>query len=136
MYEVIRKLRVSRGQFWGIVMAVSIFLVIAGCSDKKMTFDQKIWIEARDNESWELRQKMAQYLIEEQTLVGNDKNEIIQLLGKPEDYSDVSKNEMYYTIDLFYGYDIDPVRVEYLVFSLDSNNKVTKYVRKLALGGL
>ncbi|OAS18658.1 hypothetical protein [Paenibacillus oryzisoli] len=133
MYEIIRNLSTNRGKFLGFVIAASILLIIIGCNEKKLAFDQDTWVEAKDNGSWRPRQKMAQYLIEQQTLIGKDRNEVIQLLGKPEAYENVPSNEMYYTIDLYYGLDIDPARIEYLIFSLDSNNRVSKYVRKTTL---
>lgn len=120
-------------KFLGIIMLLTL-LITTGCgNDKVLVFDKEKWNEAKVNESWSLRQKMAQYLIDEQTLIGKDKMEIIELLGKPEEYSNVSKDEMYYTIDLYYGHDIDPVRVEHLILSLDENNKVISYKRKKTL---
>ncbi|OCT15045.1 hypothetical protein A8709_13080 [Paenibacillus pectinilyticus] len=87
-------------KFFGIIMLLTL-LITTGCgNDKVLVFDKEKWIEAKANESWSLRQKMAQYLIGEQTLIGKDKMEIIELLGKPEEYSNVSKDEMYYTISL------------------------------------
>lgn len=41
--------------------------------------------------------------------------------------------ELYYTIDLDYGMDIDPVKVEYLIVSLNSESRVMKVIRKIAL---
>lgn len=40
---------------------------------------------------------------------------------------------LYYTIELKYGRDIDPVKIEYLIVSLDSKEKVESVYRKIAL---
>ena len=55
------------------------------------------------------------------------------MLGTSEDYSDVDSSDLYYTIELNYGFDIDPVKIEYLIVSLNSKKQVTRVYRKIVL---
>ena len=98
-----------------------------------MEFNHDKWIKAKETAYWDIRKKMAQNLLENQTLVGKQKQEVFEILGTAERFSDVKSSELYYTIELNYGSDIDPIKIEYRIISLDSNDMVTKVYRKIAL---
>lgn len=100
---------------------------------KTMSFNHDKWISALENESWSDRKKMAQDLIDKKTLIGKSKNDIIEMLGTSESLSDVASNEIYYATEVDYGWDIDPVRLEYLIISFDSQERVISACRKITL---
>lgn len=52
------------------------------------------------------------------------------MLGTSDDLSDVGSNELYYTTEVYYGWDIDPIRLEYFIISFDSKERVTSACRK------
>lgn len=111
-------------------------LLIAGIwykSNSTMSFNHDKWISALENESWSARKKMAQDLIDKKTLIGNSKKEIIEMFGTSENLSDVDSNEIYYATEVDYGWDIDPVRIEYLIISFDSQERVNSAYRKITL---
>ncbi|RUS45857.1 hypothetical protein [Cohnella sp. AR92] len=114
---------------------ILIFLILSiGCSKENLKFEHQNWIEAKDNASWKIRKSMAQDLINRQLLENMNKNQVIRLLGDPETFADVPENEMYYTIEEKYGYDIDPIRLEYLIVKLKTEEKVVEsYYRKVVL---
>ncbi|CAM3153324.1 hypothetical protein PASE110613_17875 [Paenibacillus sediminis] len=98
-----------------------------------MNFEHEKWIDAEEHASWKMRKAMAQDLINRQILDNKNRNQIVDLLGEPEVFSDVPENEMYYTIEEDYGHDIDPIKLEYLVVKLQTNEKVESYYRKVVL---
>ena len=100
-----------------------------------MKFDNYRWINSHDGifvDSY-VRKSMAQYLENNNILIGKSKHEVIEMLGESEDFSDIPSNELYYTLECDYGYDIDPVKIEYLIVILDSKDHVTQTYRKVTL---
>ena len=98
-----------------------------------MKFNHDEWLSAEENWSWNVRKKMAQDLVDSKILIGMSKQEVTDMLGKGEEFSDTPSNELDYTIDLDYGWDIDPVKIEYLIITLDSKEHVTSVYRKIVL---
>lgn len=98
-----------------------------------VNFNHDIWISALEDESWSTRKKMAENLIDRKTLIGKSKKEIIEMLGSSDDLSDIAGNELYYATEVYYGWDIDPVRVEYFIISFDSQERVIRAFRKITL---
>lgn len=96
-------------------------------------FNHDIWISALEDEAWSTRKKMAQNLIDKKTLIGKSKKEIIEMLGSSDHLPDVAGNELYYTTEVDYGWDIDPVRIEYFIISFDSQERVIRAFRKITL---
>lgn len=119
-----------------IILLVFAFLLVftfSGCSSSKTAFDHNKWIDAENSGKWNTRKKMAQDLVNQKILIGKSKSEVIQLLGKSKELSNTADNELYYTIDLEYGTDIDPVKVEYLIIYLNADNKAINAIGKIVL---
>jgi hypothetical protein len=111
-----------------------VFLITCvGCGNSKTPFDKSQWIDAKDSGKWSIRKRMAGDLIENKTLIGKKKSEIVQLLGEPERFSNIPNNQLYYTIELDYGMDIDPVKIEYLIVTLNSESQAIEVIRKVIL---
>lgn len=69
---------------------------------------------------------MARKLFVEKSLIDKSRAEIIQMLGKDEESHDLSPNVVRYGLEEIYGYNIDPIAIEYLKITFDSKNKVEK----------
>ncbi len=76
---------------------------------------------------------MAQDVIDTKMLVGMSKQDVIKILGEAENYLNVESNKLHYTIEVDYGWDIDPVKIEYLIVALNSNEQVINVYREIAL---
>ena len=60
-----------------------------------------------------------------QLILRKDRQEIQNLLGPPEQYSDVKNNEFYYMTREEWDW-IDPSLTEHLVISFDANGRAVK----------
>jgi hypothetical protein len=106
--------------------ALQIFIIamIAFSCNSKQEFDSKEW--NRKGVDWwmtDVREKMVDDLIQNGTLIGFSKNEVIELLGQPE------KNgspEIQYLIREKYGTDIDPEYISMLTIKFDKKDKAVK----------
>lgn len=119
----------------GILLLLCIVFLITciGCGNSKTPFDKNQWIDAKDSGKWSIRKRMADDLIENKTLIGKTKSEIVQLLGDPKSFSDIPNDQLYYSIELDYGMDIDPVKIEYFIVTLNSESQVIEVIRKVTL---
>ena len=77
--------------------------------------------------SYVYRNNMINDLIKNYKLVGLTRNEIINLLGSPENYSDSEPNTIYYNIVTEYGNDIDPVSTKNLKIKFNTFDKVESF---------
>lgn len=105
-----------------LIICIFLLFTTIGCSNSRVTFKHDEWIRANDEFLYE-RKKMAVDLVDSKMLVGISKQEVIELLGAAENFSESDK--LYYTIEIDYGSDIDPVKIEYLVVSLGSEEQVS-----------
>ncbi|WP_298393071.1 hypothetical protein [Flavobacterium sp.] len=60
-------------------------------------------------------------------LIGLSKIELVELLGEPENYSNVEPNSIYYNIVTDYGFDIDPVYIKNLKIEFNQSNQVKSF---------
>lgn len=71
------------------------------------------------------RPGIARGLIEQNTLVGKSREEIIEMLGKSENHGDSESKIITYKLEEIY-YIIDPIAFEDLVITFNNNDKVEK----------
>ena len=92
-------------------------------------FESQKWKTANMNseENWSLRWDMMNDLRNDYQLIGMSKNEIIKLLGEPENYSDLEENTIAYGIMEDYGWNIDPVETKTLRIELTKDSLVSGY---------
>lgn len=106
---------------------VQIFLIvitIISCSSKN-EFNAKKWQQKdTDWSTTDVREKIVDDLIQSDTLIGLNKNEVIELLGQPEKNENL---EMQYLVREKYGYNIDPEYISMLNIQFGENQKVIKY---------
>lgn len=76
---------------------------------------------------YENREAMVQELTENYKLVGLSFDELVDLLGRPQNVAALDSNKIYYEIVVEFGWNIDPERVEYLVFEMNEDSIVTAF---------
>jgi hypothetical protein len=106
-----------------------ILIFISLCiSCTKIPFDKSLWLDARKAQNWSIVLPMARTISSNQDLIGKNRVEIHDLLGKPDfDKQDRDLNpvEDSYTVNIIWR-GIDPASIDYLVFTFDQNGTVNK----------
>jgi hypothetical protein len=87
-----------------------------------LRFEHSNWVQAREDEDWRMRTRMATDLVNRRNLIGQNRTQLIQLLGNPEKYSDATDQQLYYLVREDWDW-IDPVRVDNLLISLDQDGR-------------
>lgn len=113
----------------GIALAIALF-GLKRMSDAPLPFERTRWLQAREEEDWRLRSRMAKYLITRNALVGQSRYQLVELLGKPENYSDATDQELYYLIREDWD-GVDPVRVDHLLITTDTSGRAVRTVIKV-----
>lgn len=97
-------------------------IIMLSCNSNE-EFDSANWKnKAVDWQMTDFREKMVDDLLKSDTLIGMDKNQVIELLGKPES---VSKGEIKYLLREKYGLDIDPEYISYLKIEFNEMGQVS-----------
>ena len=87
-------------------------------------FDSVEW--NKEGVDWwitDVREKMVKDIIQSDTLIGLQKDEVIKLLGRPEK---IDSNKLYIFVREKYSTNIDPDYIKYLIVELDKNENVFK----------
>ncbi|TDH26900.1 hypothetical protein EXU57_08830 [Segetibacter sp. 3557_3] len=87
-------------------------------------FEKSAWNEKGDLGIYPNRDKMLKDIMNNHRLRGLTYTQLVELLGEPEDYSDVNPNTVYYNVVTEYGRDIDPVYLKNLEIGLSSDSVV------------
>lgn len=105
------------------VFALILFLstVIISCNSKETEFNETKWSKQRDG-SYQYREMMTADLIANHLHKGMHHDEIVKLLGQPENYSDLDANTIAYEIMVDYGWNIDPVETKTLILRFSSDS--------------
>ena len=103
-----------------VLQIILLSLILISCNSKN-EFNSETWSE-KGVDWWmtDIREKMVDDLIESDTLIGLNKNEVIGLLGQPEKNGDI---EMKYLIREKYEFDIDPAYISMLTIKFDGKGK-------------
>ena len=102
-------------------------MLLISCNPN-IKFDKVGWNQKGDLNSYPNREKMLNDLMENHNFTGMNYSELLNLLGEPENYSDIEAGVIYYNIITEYGSNIDPVNVKNLKIKLDENQKVEKII--------
>lgn len=70
------------------------------------------------------RAAMLNDLVSNQKLVGSDYNDIIELLGIPDDKDSTS---LAYKVSVRYGFEIDPIYIKELVLHFGTDSTINRY---------
>ena len=93
---------------------------------KKQKFDKEKWTEVADLMSFPNRKYMIDDLIKNYKFKGKKYSEIVELLNQPQSKLD-STREIYYDIDVDYGFDIDPIYSKTLSITFDKDTFVKNF---------
>lgn len=93
----------------------------------QIEFKKVGWMEKDDLNNYPKREKMLENLMENHNLHRLPYIQVVDLLGEPENYSDIEAGVIYYNIRTEYS-GIDPVNVKELKIWLDENKKVKRYI--------
>ena len=103
------------------------FLIIFFLSCKNETkFNRYDWLKSVDG-FYLNRDRMINDLTLNHKLVGLSKNDIIKLLGQPENYANTEEKTIYYNIETDYGWNIDPVYIKDLKIKFNQSGKVESF---------
>lgn len=107
-----------------ILFPILLLCIFSACitSVKKTTFDSQKWSK-RDSMGYVFRDTMLKDLISHQKIKGLTKDELIALLGKPENYNGRDR-QLFYPIIQHYT---PPVRAKWFIVQLDVDNKVDEF---------
>ena len=113
--------------FRSILIIFTLAFIFAGCEKNEMKFDKKKWHE-RDDIFYAFRENMVNDLMKNHLKKGMSYKEVINLLGKSENYTDGHPNTIGYEIMVDYGWKIDPQKGKtlYIEFTKDSTLKSVK----------
>lgn len=97
---------------------------------KPVPFERTKWFALEEGLGWEVasqfRPGMARKLVAENILIGKSRAEIFELLGDNEDDGFDSEKEIRYGLEEIYGWNIDPVAIEYLKITFNSEDRCEK----------
>ncbi|WP_116771697.1 hypothetical protein [Maribacter litoralis] len=112
-----------------IGICISLLIILTSCKNE-VRFDSAEWNKKNVDWEWtEQREKMVVDLIKSDTLIGLQKNKILELLGNP---STETEKKLKYLVREKYEWNIDPEFIKYLWVELDKNGKATKcYIEKI-----
>lgn len=114
--------------FFKIISTFTLIFLLLSCFArpyvKPITFDKTKWLEQTspyiDNS---VRAAMARDLVNRKVLIGKSRSEVIEMLGELEEKDHQESKEISYTIgEAYFG--IEPTWTEFLIISIDDNNKV------------
>jgi len=107
-----------------IINILAFALLLSSCADPSIDFKKESWNERSDliysNRSKMLRSLLADHLTEGMTRI-----QVTQLLGRPENWSNIPTNEIGYEIEVDYGWNIDPVKGKNLLLQFSDDSLLT-----------
>lgn len=108
-----------------VILFISI-LIFASCESSEMKFNKSKWEEQSDG-FYEHREKMVNDLTKNHLRKGMTYEELVNMLGTPENYADMEINTIVYTIMEYYGSNIDPIETKTLRIKLTKDSLVEDY---------
>jgi hypothetical protein len=106
------------------IFIFSLFFVSCGAEQKK--FDKNTWNEM-DDIMYANRESMVTDLMKNHLRQRMTFKEVVELIGKPENYTNTKSNTIGYEIMVDYGWDIDPVKGKTLYIELTNDSIVKNF---------
>lgn len=103
-----------------------LLLTILCCGHKDTVFDKAKWSQKIDG-FYQYRDEIVEDLISNHLRKGMSYKELQNLLGEPENYTDLEENTIAYGIMEDYGWNIDPVETKTLRIELTEDSLVSGY---------
>jgi hypothetical protein len=105
---------------------ILILLTIFTSCKNEIKFDSKKWKTYADLDQYPYRESMLGDIVDNDRLMGLKYQTVIDSLGQPENYWDKKENELWYSVTVDYGTDIDPVYTKHLTVTIGSDSTVEK----------
>lgn len=102
-----------------ILFLMGILCTLASCKER---FNSARWKVEEDLRTFPHREAMVEDILASRTLLGLPYSQVIDSLGPP---SGVIDNKMYYSIEVDYGTDVDPVYTRDLVVVFNTDSLAT-----------
>lgn len=103
-----------------------VLITITACGSKEIEFDKLKWSKKIDG-FYQYREEMIEDLMSNHLHKRMTYKEVTDLLGNPENYSDLEKNTLAYGIMENYGWNIDPVESKTLMIKLTKDSLVSSF---------
>lgn len=103
-----------------------LLLIISSCGVDEKNFDKLTWND-RDDIYYANRESMVKDLMENHIKLGMSYEQVIELLGKPENFANMKTNTIGYEIMVDYGWNIDPVEGKNLYFEFSKDSIVIDF---------
>ena len=103
-----------------------IVFTLLSCNPKEIEFNKSKWVEKVDG-FYLHREEMIRDLTENHLYKGMTYREVKNLLGKPDEYSDLGHNIIAYGIMEDYGWNIDPIETKTLRIELTKDSLVNSF---------
>lgn len=87
------------------------------------TFDSKKWKIEEDLRTFPFRETMVDDIIINKKFVGLSFKQILDSLGQP---NQINEGQIFYSVKVDYGSDIDPIYTKDLVLTVDKDSLVTE----------
>ena len=102
-----------------------LILTLFSCQ-RQQKFERAKWAKVADLMTFPNRKFMIDDLIKNYQIKGKKYNNIVELLGEPQSNLD-STLQVFYDIDVDYGWDIDPVYTKILLIVFDKDTLVKSF---------
>jgi hypothetical protein len=103
-----------------------LFILLASCA-QQLKFDRENWLVRTEQKQYPYRESMLPDLVYNQKLQGKKYNDIIALLGTPEEGLVEKPHELYYLISTGNTTAMAPASSKYLVIYLTPDSIVRDY---------
>jgi hypothetical protein len=100
--------------------------ILVACGPEEKEFELSTWNEM-DDLFYANRESMVRDLMDNHLHIRMSYGKLTELIGKPENYSNMKPDVVADEIMVDYGWDIDPVEGKTLVISLSKDSTITGY---------
>ncbi|MBL7472079.1 hypothetical protein [Robertkochia sediminum] len=108
------------------LMIIFCICFLSACGNTQLDFEKSKWKETVDG-FYMFRESMANDLIENHLEKGMTYKELTDLIGEPENFSNLKENTIGYILMEDYGWDIDPVESKTLMIELTADSLVQDF---------
>lgn len=107
-----------------IIFLIALASLLNSCNNKNQKFDKTKWNEREDG-FYLYRENIVEDLTKNYLKKGTKYENIISLLGQPQNLNDEEENTISYELMADYGWDIDPVEVKTLKIKISKDSTLT-----------
>jgi hypothetical protein len=108
------------------VVPIILYIFLTSCGVKDKEFNKTTWND-RDDFFYKNREIMVNDLIKNHLKKGMTYSELVDLIGKPENYGNLKPRTIGYELSVDYGIDIDPIKSKILIIELAGDSTILDY---------